>query len=121
MFDNNCSLAKHVKDDPFFKEIGLSVDVFHFNCKHSVKDTFCQERCNPRAFPELIRDDGGWYFNSSIAEQTNAWLGGFHSMCREMEATKYNFFLDEMIIRRNKMTLAKLEVAGKAPCYQPMY
>ena len=30
-FDNNCSLAKHVKNDPDFKDIGLSVDVFHFS------------------------------------------------------------------------------------------
>ncbi|KAF8957661.1 hypothetical protein BDZ97DRAFT_1924399 [Flammula alnicola] len=39
-FDNNCSLAKHVKDDRFFKDIGLTVDVFHFNCKHSSKISF---------------------------------------------------------------------------------
>lgn len=37
-FDNNCSLAKHVKNDPDFSNVGLSVDVFHFSCKHSVTD-----------------------------------------------------------------------------------
>ncbi|KAG1787092.1 uncharacterized protein HD556DRAFT_1504009 [Suillus plorans] len=34
-FDNNCQLALHVQNDPFFQDIGLSVDVFHFECKHS--------------------------------------------------------------------------------------
>jgi hypothetical protein len=33
-FDNNCTLAKMVKDDPFFANIGLTVDVFHFKAKH---------------------------------------------------------------------------------------
>ncbi|KAI0683441.1 hypothetical protein BC835DRAFT_1295834, partial [Cytidiella melzeri] len=45
IFDNNCSLAKVVKGDPFFQDIGLSVDIFHFSCKHSITDTFCQEHC----------------------------------------------------------------------------
>jgi len=64
-----------VKDDPFFEDIGLSVDVFHFNCKHSQSDTYCQQNCNPADYPELLGDNGkGWRFNSSIAEQTNVWL-----------------------------------------------
>ena len=78
-------MKKVVRDDPAFANVALPVDVFHFKCKHSEKDTFCQENCNPALFPELISDDGkGWYFNSSIAEQTNVWLGGFHAICREM-------------------------------------
>ncbi|KAG1888085.1 hypothetical protein F4604DRAFT_1570170, partial [Suillus subluteus] len=31
-FDNSCTISKMVKDDLFFEEISLSVDVFHFNC-----------------------------------------------------------------------------------------
>jgi hypothetical protein len=115
-FDNNCTLAKMVKDDPFFEDIGLTVDVFHFKSKHSETDTFCQEHCNPAAYPELISEDGkGWYFNSSIAEQTNVWLGGYHSICREMLMDKYIFFLDEMILRRNRMIRKKLIIEGKGP------
>ena len=57
-FDNNCSLAKHVKNDLEFKDVGLSVDIFHFNCKHSQKDVFCQMNCNPALFLELLSDDG---------------------------------------------------------------
>ncbi|KAF8807013.1 hypothetical protein BYT27DRAFT_7292820 [Phlegmacium glaucopus] len=115
-FDNNCSLAKHVKDDPFFEDIGLTVDVFHFNCKHSVKDAFCQSNCNPVMYPELLGENGkAWYFNSSIAEQTNVWLGGFHAILREMKVERYNFFLDQMILLRNKMTNKKLQKGGKCP------
>jgi hypothetical protein len=108
-YDNNCQLAKHVKGDPFFQKVGLSVDVFHFKCKHKETDIFCQKECNPAAFPEL-KGDGNkpWYFNSSVAEQTNAWFGGYQSICREMLRDKYNFFLDEMILRRDRITYDKL-------------
>ncbi|EDR02614.1 uncharacterized protein LACBIDRAFT_308276 [Laccaria bicolor S238N-H82] len=112
-FDNNCSLSKHVKGDPFFKDMGLTVDVFHFNCKHSVKDKYCQSNCNPVDYAELLDENGkGWYFNSSIAEQTNVWLGGFHSILREMRVDRYNFFLDTMILLRNAMTRDKLQKDG---------
>ncbi|EDR05899.1 uncharacterized protein LACBIDRAFT_329391 [Laccaria bicolor S238N-H82] len=58
-----------------FQNVGLTVDVFHFKCKHRKMDTFCQMNCNPAAYPEL-RGEGNkaWYFNSSIAEQMNGWL-----------------------------------------------
>jgi hypothetical protein len=116
IFDNNCGVEKHVKNDPDFKNVGLAVDVFHFKCKHSETDRFCQENCNPASFPELIGENGkGWFFNTSIAEQTNVWLGGYHSICREMGPDKYEFFLDEMILRRNIMTRAKLEKKGCQP------
>ena len=119
-YDNNCTLARHVKEDPAFEGIGLPVDVFHFKCKHSQSDTFCQQNCNPALFPDLLReDDQGWYFNSSIAEQTNVWLGGYHAICREMLPEKFDFFLDEMILQRNKMTRSKLERDGYVPSYWP--
>ena len=116
-FDNNCSVAKAVRGkDPFFDDIGLTVDVFHFKAKHSETDIYCQQYCNPVAYPELLSDDGkGWYFNSSIAEQTNVWLGGYHSICREMLIDKYTFFLDEMILRRNCMTRDKLTKERRSP------
>lgn len=119
-FDNNCQLAKIVQHDPDFAKVGLTVDVFHFKSKHSEEDLFCQMNCNPAAFPELKGEgDKPWYFNSSIAEQTNGWLGGYHSICREMLVDKYNFFLDEMILRRNRMTKEKLEKTGEMPSTWP--
>jgi hypothetical protein len=115
-FDNNCQLAKVVQDDPDFANVGLSVDVFHFKSKHKTTDIFCQANCNPVDFPELKGlGNKAWYFNSSIAEQTNVWLGGYHSMCREMLVDKYNFFLDEMILRHNRLTYNKLELACDKP------
>ncbi|KAF8894187.1 hypothetical protein CPB84DRAFT_1816137 [Gymnopilus junonius] len=120
-FDNNCSIAKAVKTDPFFQNVGLTVDVFHFKCKHSEKDQFCQDHCNPTAYPELLGEGKQqWYFNSSIAEQTNSWLGGYHAICREMQAHRYNFFLDEMIRRRNIMTREKLAKGGCMPGTWPL-
>lgn len=118
IFDNNCSVAKHVKNDPDFENVGLAVDVFHFANKHAETDTFCQSNCNPALFPELLGENGkSWFFNTSIAEQTNVWLGGFHSICREMSVDMYNFFLDEMIMMRNTATRAKLTNKGLNPCW----
>jgi hypothetical protein len=54
-------------------------------------------------------------FNSPIAEQTNVWLGGYHAMLQDMAVVKFNFFLDEMILRKNRITKAKLEKAGMIP------
>jgi hypothetical protein len=73
-FDSNCKLAQHVRNtgDPAFIGVGLTVDVFHFTCKHSDKDKF------------------GWYLISSIAEQTNVWLGGFHAILWEMLPERYH-------------------------------
>ncbi|KAI0083493.1 hypothetical protein BDY19DRAFT_978231 [Irpex rosettiformis] len=117
-YDSNCLLARHVRGkDPFFDNIGLSVDVFHFDCKHSEADAYCQAHCNPRSFPELLNDNGSWYFNSSAAEQVNSWIGKYQSMCREMTAEKFDFFLDEMIMRRNEYTLASLQSQGYSPTY----
>ena len=115
-FDNNCSLAKAVKNNPFFKDIGLTVDVFYFKSKHSEADIFCQSNCNPVAYPKLLGENGKqWYFNSSVAEQTNAWVGGYHSICREMRVDRFNFFLDEMIRRRNIITHPKLKKTEQEP------
>ena len=114
----NCTLAKMVQGDPFFRDIGLTVDVFHFKSKHAVTVVFCQTHCNPAAYPEPMSGDG-WAFNSSIAEQTNVWLGGYHSICREMLVGKYNFFLDEMISRRNRMVREKPAQMGCEPSTWP--
>ena len=65
-----------IKNDPVFHTVGLTIDVFYFNCKHSTADLFCQQNCNAAAYPELFGEGGkGCYFNSSIAKQINAWLG----------------------------------------------
>ena len=72
------------------------------------------------AYPELAGENGKpWYFNSSIAEQTNVWFGGYHAICRDMLVDKYNFFLDEMIQRRNALVKAKLKKDGHAPSSWP--
>ncbi|VDB87437.1 unnamed protein product [Peniophora sp. CBMAI 1063] len=116
-YDTNCKLSWHVRNDPWFDSIGLSVDVFHFNSKHSEEDRWCREHCDPNNWPELKTDDGGYFFNTSIAEQTNSWLGRYHSMCREMLPFRYDFFLDEMIRRRNIVTKEKLTRDGLHPWY----
>jgi hypothetical protein len=129
-FDNNCQLWKllHNLDNEiteeertFFDSIALPVDVFHMEAKHKGTDTTCAQECNAASWPELRTEDGEWRFNSSIAEQTNAWFGGFQSMVREMQAIRYDFFLDEMINRRNEMVLANLERDGLNPHLIPKH
>ena len=116
IFNNNCSVTKHAKDDPEFSNVGLAIDIFHFANKHAETDTFCRSNCNPALFPELLGKSGkDWFFNMSIAEQTNIWLGGFHSICQEMSGEMFDFFLDEMIMMRNRLTKAKLTSQGINP------
>ncbi|TFK45431.1 hypothetical protein OE88DRAFT_1721508 [Heliocybe sulcata] len=117
-YDNNCGLYKHLKaiGDPLINTVGFPVDVFHWECKHKKNDVECSFHCNPFCFPELlVPGEGGkswkWRFNSSIAEQINVWL--------EMGVDKYNFFLDEMIMRKNRITKAKLQKDGHIPSYIP--
>ncbi|KAK7683616.1 hypothetical protein QCA50_013454 [Cerrena zonata] len=116
IFDSNCLLEKHRQTikDKHFANTAFPVDVFHFKSKHKITDIFCQEHCNPAAFPEMIQK-GKWQFNTSICEQINVWLGGYHAILRDMESTRYNFYLDEMIKRRNRYTISHLEESGKTP------
>ncbi|EIW86234.1 hypothetical protein CONPUDRAFT_148327 [Coniophora puteana RWD-64-598 SS2] len=120
IYDTACEAKKQAMKDPWWDQVGMSVDVFHFRNKHKTTDEFCQRFCNPADFPELQSGDGsGWWFNTSIAEQVNVWLGSFHAIVREMRPTRYNFFLDEMVRLRNVDVLASLERKGLCPTYSP--
>lgn len=92
-FDKNCQLLKHLiaSGDHYFDHTGLPVDVFHASNCHHETDTFCNVHCNPAKFEELIDPNvpNGWRFNSSAAEQANAWFGGFMAIVREMPIAKY--------------------------------
>ncbi|KAF8964966.1 hypothetical protein BDZ97DRAFT_1659637 [Flammula alnicola] len=121
IYDNCCGVYNHLhsQKDPILKSVGFPVDAFHYDCKHSRTDIICREHCNPRLFLELLNDDGTWYFNSSKCEQLNVWLGGYHAILREMKADRYNFLLDELIMRKNRVLKAKLEKEGHLPSYVP--
>jgi hypothetical protein len=114
-------LQEHLRKekDTFFQQVILSVDVFHFKSKHKETDVFCQKHCNPALWKELADEHGKWVFNSSAAEQANVWLGGYHAIVQEMLPHRYNFFLDEMIKRRNEKLVARLEEIGKIPYIVP--
>ncbi|KIK37981.1 hypothetical protein CY34DRAFT_91758 [Suillus luteus UH-Slu-Lm8-n1] len=94
----------------FFDGIGMCIDAFHHRMKHKASDTLCREHCDMKGYPELLDEDGGYYFNSLIAEQINVWFGAFHNICHTMTPVKYKLFLDEMIIRCNHIILATLHV-----------
>ncbi|KAJ3795740.1 hypothetical protein GGU11DRAFT_836671 [Lentinula aff. detonsa] len=122
-YDNNCHLQSHLQaqDDDFFRGTMLPVDVFHFKSKHKESDEFCQKHCNPAQWTELAGEDGEWVFNSSAAEQSNVWIGGYQAILRDMLAHNFDFFLNELIKRRNKILVAKLRQEGKAPYHIPLY
>ncbi|KAJ7220636.1 hypothetical protein GGX14DRAFT_354323 [Mycena pura] len=119
-YDNNCQLLKHLRScgDHYFDNVGLPVDVFHFKCKHTQADIFCQLNCNPALFKELIGPNGEWIFNSSAAEQANVWFGKFQNIVQEMPALRFNFFLDEMIAIHNRFTVAELTRSRHRPHLQ---
>lgn len=114
-YDSNCDARQQAEKIPWFAGIGMCVDVWHFKNKHKVTHEYCQKHCNPIQYPELLDEKGKWYFNTSVAEQVNAWLGGYLSICREMLPAKYDFFLDEMIRLRNFEHLKKLQREGRNP------
>lgn len=62
-------------------------------------------------------ENGKWTFNSSAAEQANAWIGGFLAIVREMRPERYNFFLDEVIRRQNEWLYEELEAKGLHPTF----
>jgi len=116
--DSNCKVLQHIHaqgDQDYFSSCALPVDVFHFDKKHKDTDEFCAKWCNPALWPDLITEDGKWRFNSSAAEQTNAWFGGYQSIVREMQVDRYNFFLDEMIRRRNEWMVKEHSAKGYEP------
>jgi len=122
IYDLGCQAYQHLKrqGDTLYQHVGFPVDVFHWKTKHKKTSDACAIDCNPTLFKELIGDDGKtWFFNSSIAEQTNVWLGGYHAILREMGQVKYNFFLDEMILRKNRITKETLQTNGEYPDYIP--
>ncbi|EJD45025.1 hypothetical protein AURDEDRAFT_64790 [Auricularia subglabra TFB-10046 SS5] len=118
--DNNCNVQRSLRNsnDRYLEDVALPVDVFHFKCKHKEGDIFCGQHCNPLLWPDLF-ENGKWQFNSSAAEQTNAWMGGFRAIVREMRRERYCFFLDEMIKRHNRIVVASLAGKGVKPWVIP--
>jgi hypothetical protein len=115
-YDNNCHVKKVLKrypEDPLNK-VALPVDVFHFKSKHKESDEFCGSHCNPILWDELTVN-GKWRFNSSAAEQMNAWICGYQAIVQNMRAVRATFFLDEMIRRRNEWMVMELSRKGKNP------
>lgn len=90
----------------------MYVDVWHFKNKHKESHEYCQRHCNPINAPELLDENGKWYFNTSAAEQHNGWFGRYLPICREMLPEKYDFFLDEMCRLRNVETLKHNDKRG---------
>ncbi|POW09681.1 hypothetical protein PSHT_09040 [Puccinia striiformis] len=111
LYDSACKLLAHIykstaeERNRFIKSI-VAVDVFHFK-SHKEDDCFCRQWTDPNLYPQL-KKDGSWIFNSSAAEISNIWYGGFASICRNMTAVQYNFFLDEMVRLHNIWLCAKL-------------
>ena len=116
IYDSCCLAKQQAQCDPWFADIGMCVDPWHLKTKHKKTHEYCRINCNPKDYPELLTDDDGkWFFNTSIAEQLNMWLGGFHSICREMLPVKYKFFLDEMIRLRNVLVVDHLRETEQEP------
>ncbi|KAH9829321.1 uncharacterized protein C8Q71DRAFT_718446, partial [Rhodofomes roseus] len=122
--DQNCRLWRLLRNadeetQKFFAGSALPVDVFHFKCKHKEGDVICGTHCNPYIWNELRTEEGKWRFNSSAAEQANVWFGSFQAITREMQVDRYNFFLDEMVKRHNRLVVAELQRKGHHPYLIP--
>jgi hypothetical protein len=67
-------------------------------------------------WPQLCINEEEWRFNSSAAEQVNAWYGRFQAIVRELQVDRYNFFLNEMVKQRNRLIIDDLVKRGHNPC-----
>ncbi|KAH9809233.1 hypothetical protein DFH28DRAFT_905872 [Melampsora americana] len=109
-YDNACKLVEHIyhggEEYTAFLNTVFPVDPFHFR-GHKASDDFCQHDTDPKLFPEL-QESGNWIFNSSAAEMTNVWYGGFASVARSMSAIRFNFMMEDMIERRNDWLIRRL-------------
>ena len=116
-YNNNCKLVSMLRkdSDSYFEGCALPVDVFHYKTKHKESDINCGKNCNPYMWPQLRINDEEWRFNSSAAEQVNAWYGRFQAIVRELQVDRYNFFLNEMVKRRNRLIVDELERRGYNP------
>ncbi|KAF4609858.1 hypothetical protein D9613_010386 [Agrocybe pediades] len=121
IYDNSCNLDAHIKAQghQHFCNTGFLVDVFHFRSKHRETDRHCQENCNPAMYPEIFESDK-WKINTSICEQTNRWLSGYQAILRDLEGTRFNFYLDEMVKRYNRFKVRDLEAKGCHPWNIPV-
>ncbi|EIW74458.1 hypothetical protein CONPUDRAFT_67527 [Coniophora puteana RWD-64-598 SS2] len=123
IYDTACDAHRQAQNrqSNFWKGTGMCVDVWHLKNKHKTTHDYCRINCNPANYPELKTPDGkGWYFNTSVAEQVNVWLGGYQAIVREMLPTKFNFFLDEMVRLRNINTIESLKRKDLVPSYHPV-
>ncbi|KIN95876.1 hypothetical protein M404DRAFT_934280 [Pisolithus tinctorius Marx 270] len=122
IYDTACDAKWQVEacGDPWWRDVGMCIDVWHLLNKHKTTHDYCQKNCNPADYLELMNDDNtGWWFNTSVAEQVNVWLGSYHAICWEMLPVKYNFFLDKMICLCNCVTVRRLEAKGWSPRHAP--
>jgi hypothetical protein len=71
----------------YFDCCTLPVNVFHIKAKHQESDQFCSHWCNPAQFPDLMQG-GKWCFNSSAAEMTNVWFGGYLAVVWDMQVDR---------------------------------
>lgn len=49
------------------------------------------------------------------------WLGGYIAIVRDMLAHRFDFFLDEMVKRRNEEVIDRLHLAGNTPYHVPHF
>ena len=98
VYDNGCHLKQFIEDknNKHFKiktdrlnnlkSKLIVVDRFHF-AKHSKKNKFCVEFCDPDKHIDLEE------VNTSIAESTNKWFSCYKYSCKHMNRDRYKFFI----------------------------
>lgn len=85
-YDKACILLRHLRKqgDTYFEgKMAFVVDIFHAWKCHKGTDKYCNKHCNPAKFAEVFINNK-CVFNTSAAEQTNAWFGGFATIVAQM-------------------------------------
>jgi hypothetical protein len=100
-YDAGCILSKFIHNEKriidnttsrFLKllEKVIVVDKFHFK-HHSLRDKYCQKKCNPNKYSELN------LINTEATEQNNSWLSSFKAMFKHMNQSRFKFILYDIL------------------------
>eukprot|EP00457_Paulinella_chromatophora_P009818 gb/GEZN01009894.1/.p1 GENE.gb/GEZN01009894.1/~~gb/GEZN01009894.1/.p1 ORF type:complete len:336 (-),score=26.27 gb/GEZN01009894.1/:280-1230(-) len=119
VYDQACTIARGLLGDPVrlaeWEDSIWAVDDWHLRKGHDDGDMVCAGYCDWERYPELHGADGKCVFNTSAAEQHNAWVRGFSSLLSQWSVGNSLAYLTRLLIQRNRTLIERQEGRGKNP------
>jgi len=79
MYDSCCLARQQAENIP--GSTGLACASIHgiFENKHKNTHEYCRIHCNAQDYPELLTEDGKWYFNTLLRNRLMCGWGWYHA------------------------------------------